>query len=193
MTDVEYEELIAHLQKQIENLTAERDRLKEESTNSSIALSASNENNMALATENNDMKDESARILPIMQKSLPSLDDADALEVKDYFPIWEPDIAANEGYRFLYKSVLWKVRNGQSHTTQIGWEPDVASSLFECVKLPSEEGTHDNPISYALGMELIEGLYYTEDSILYLCTRSSEISLYNTLNTLIGLYVEVAN
>ena len=57
MTDVEYEELIAFLRKQIENLTAERDRLKAESANASEALSASNVTNAELSESNNDMRD----------------------------------------------------------------------------------------------------------------------------------------
>lgn len=55
MTDIEYEELIAHLRQQIEDLTAERDRLKAESTNASTALMVSNESNAALSETANDM------------------------------------------------------------------------------------------------------------------------------------------
>lgn len=40
MTDLEYEELIAHLCHEIESLTIERDRLKEESANASEAFRA---------------------------------------------------------------------------------------------------------------------------------------------------------
>ena len=57
MTDVEYEELIAFQRQQIEDLTAERDRLKAESTNASTALMASNESNAELCGENNDMRE----------------------------------------------------------------------------------------------------------------------------------------
>lgn len=57
MTDVEYEALIAHLRKQIDDLTVERDRLKAESANASEALSASNETNAELSADNNDMRD----------------------------------------------------------------------------------------------------------------------------------------
>ena len=57
MTDVEYEALIAHLRKQIEDLTVERDRLKAESANASEALSASNITNAELSGSNNDMRD----------------------------------------------------------------------------------------------------------------------------------------
>ena len=55
MTDVEYEELIAFLRQQIDDLTAERDRLKAESANASEALMASNESNAALSETANDM------------------------------------------------------------------------------------------------------------------------------------------
>lgn len=56
MTDIEYEELIAHLRQQIADLTAERDRLKNESTNASEALIVSNESNAELCEDNNDMR-----------------------------------------------------------------------------------------------------------------------------------------
>lgn len=56
MTDVEYEELIAHLRQQIADLTAERDRLKVESANASEALSASHETNSELSESNSDMR-----------------------------------------------------------------------------------------------------------------------------------------
>ena len=57
MTDVEYEALIEFQRQQIENLTAERDRLKAESTNASEALMASNESNAAYSEANSDMRD----------------------------------------------------------------------------------------------------------------------------------------
>ena len=57
MTDVEYEALIEFQRQQIADLTAERDRLKAESTNASTALMASNESNAELCVDNNDMRD----------------------------------------------------------------------------------------------------------------------------------------
>lgn len=50
-------ELIEFQKQQIEDLTAERDRLKAESENSSEALMASNESNAEYSAENNDMRD----------------------------------------------------------------------------------------------------------------------------------------
>ena len=57
MTDAEYEALIAFQRQQIADLTTERDRLRNESANSSEALMASNEANAELCESNNDMRD----------------------------------------------------------------------------------------------------------------------------------------
>lgn len=56
MTIPEYEELIAFLRQQIEDLTAERDRLRAESANASDALAWSQGTNAELSEENNDMR-----------------------------------------------------------------------------------------------------------------------------------------
>ena len=53
-------------------------------------------------------------------------------------------------------------------------------------------GTLDDPIPYDGNMELTEGLYYIQDEIVYLCTRSSGQPVYHALSALVGLYVEVA-
>lgn len=50
-------ELIEFQKQQIEGLTAERDRLRAESANSSEALMASNERNAEYSAENNDMRE----------------------------------------------------------------------------------------------------------------------------------------
>ena len=50
-------ELIEFQKQQIEDLTAERDRLRTESANSSDALSTSNASNAAYSAENIDMRD----------------------------------------------------------------------------------------------------------------------------------------
>ena len=41
-------------------------------------------------------------------------------------------------------------------------------------------------------MELTEGLYYSQNGIVYLCIRSSGQPVYHALSDLVGLYVEVA-
>ena len=53
-------------------------------------------------------------------------------------------------------------------------------------------GTAEDPIPYNNNMELIEGLYYIQDGVVYRCNRSTGQAVYNPLNELVGLYVEVA-
>lgn len=50
-------EIIEFQRQQIEDLTAERDRLKSESSNASTALMASNETNAIIGADNNDMRE----------------------------------------------------------------------------------------------------------------------------------------
>ena len=59
---------------------------------------------------------------------LPNLSDEQALQVPLMFPKWQVGKAYAVGERVLYLGVLYKVL--QAHTSQQGWEPDIAPSLF---------------------------------------------------------------
>lgn len=142
---------------------------------------------MGRKTEEEKAEDEAARILPIIQKALPSLSDEDALAVATYFPKWEVGVELAVNDRVFFEDALWKVTT--AHTTQESWEPTVASTLYVRVSLESEEGSIDNPIAYGPGMELIQDKYYKENGVVYLCNRSSGVPLYNALADLINLYV----
>lgn len=125
--------------------------------------------------------------------------DEQALEVQALYQNWEdyPD-----GYEFKkdrdntgvpdrvnHEDVLYKVI--QDHTKQSLYNPKDATSLFTPIKKDAETGTIDNPISWVKGMESEEGLYYKENDITYLCTRSSGTGLYYSPSELIGTYFEV--
>jgi hypothetical protein len=86
---------------------------------------------------------------------------------------------------------LYRVREGKAHTSQIGWEPEVATSLWEAINVDNA-GTETDVIPYTAGMELEEGKYYIEDGMTYLCTRGTGTPVYHALRDLVGLYVEVA-
>lgn len=120
------------------------------------------------------------------------LEDGQALQVTDLFPLWADNIGnvLPAGKRLKYKGRLWKVL--QDHTAQASWAPDVAASLFTEVAASPEQGTHDNPIPYNNNMELVEGLYYSQDGVTYLCIRSTGVPVYNNLADLVHIYVEVA-
>ena len=67
------------------------------------------------------------------------LDDETALDNAELFPVWSGDsVAYNVGQRVRYDGVLYKVL--QAHTSQPGWTPDAAPSLFAEV-LPGQDGT----------------------------------------------------
>ena len=59
---------------------------------------------------------------------LPNLSDEQALQVPLMFPKWQANKKYAVGDRVLYLGVLYKVL--QAHTSQEGWEPDIAPSLF---------------------------------------------------------------
>ena len=59
---------------------------------------------------------------------LPNLSDEQALQVPLMFPKWQEGKEYVVGDRVLYLGVLYKVL--QAHTSQQGWEPNIAPSLF---------------------------------------------------------------
>lgn len=59
---------------------------------------------------------------------LPDLTDEQALEMPLLFPKWQAGKEYAVGDRVLYLDTLYKVL--QAHTSQPGWEPDIAPSLF---------------------------------------------------------------
>lgn len=131
-----------------------------------------------------------------------ALDDASALVVKALFRTWksyldaqeqkeddEPNVVIPAGERVYYDDRLFKTR--QAHTPQADWHPDVVPALFTEITL--EDGTIEHPIHYNNNMELVEGLYYTQDGDKYLCFRSTGVPVYNPLRDLVGIYVNVVN
>ena len=82
---------------------------------------------------------------------------------------------------------LWRVV--QAHTSQAGWEPENAASLWETIN-ETHSGTMDDPIPYDGNMALSAGLYYVQDYVIYLCTRDTGNPVYHALDDLTGVYVE---
>lgn len=85
----------------------------------------------------------------------------------------------------------------QSHISQEGWEPYKTQALWVSVD-DEHDGTTNDPIPAARGMEYQYGLYYMdpEDHTLYLCKRGSgsgTIVLQYLPHELIGHYFEVVS
>lgn len=126
------------------------------------------------------------------------LTDEQALEVKEMFPMWDELVGTDvtAGIRFQYDGKLYEVL--QDHTVLTHYQPCInTASLYKEVVLETNEegelnGTLENPIPYEGNMVLENGKYYSQDGVIYLCTRDSGNPVYHNLSELVGLYVEVA-
>ena len=75
------------------------------------------------------------KLRPLIEKAAESLDDTDALEAVNLYPEWSGDsIPYVVGYRVRFNGLLYKVL--QAHTSQPGWTPIAAPSLFAKVLIP---------------------------------------------------------
>lgn len=116
------------------------------------------------------------------------VDDNTALRMKEYYPDWTPNTAYSVGFKVRYNGRLWSVL--QAHTSQVGWEPENAASLWTEI-CESHTGTQDDPIPYNGNMALENGKYYFQDNEIYLCIRDTGNPVYHALSELVGMYVEV--
>lgn len=121
--------------------------------------------------------------------------DEQAIERAAFFPKWEDLVGTPlpRGFRLSRSGILYEVM--QEHTPSKEWVPGKGTeSLYKRVVIMEETtGTKDNPIVYDGNMELLSGLYYSQNGITYLCNRDSGIPVYQSLADLVGLYVEVVS
>ena len=118
-------------------------------------------------------------------------DDQKALEVKVLYKQWSKQIGKQleVGEYVQYEDKLYRVL--QAHVAQETWVPGNGTESLFVVIDKEHKGTLDDPIPYTTNMELFIDKYYSEDGVLYICTRDSGNPLYNKLSELIGLYVSV--
>lgn len=141
-------------------------------------------------------RDRAVRIRTIIEAAAQSLSDETALEVITLHSDWKAGTEYTKqagrpvGYKVQRNGKLWRLR--QEHTSQTGWEPENAASLWEQIN-ETHAGTLDDPIPYDGNMALESGKYYIQDGVIYLCTRDTEIPVYSSLEAMIGIYVESIN
>lgn len=133
--------------------------------------------------------DEVLAMLIPQQINMLSVDDNTALRMLPFYPEWAAGTAYTVGYKVRKDGKLWRVV--QAHTSQTGWEPENAASLWEQIN-ETHAGTMDDPIPYSGNMALTNGLYYMQDRVIYKCTRDTGNPVYHALSELVGLYVEKA-
>jgi hypothetical protein len=138
---------------------------------------------------------------PVIEQASASLSDGEAAKSPELFPRWADHIGetVKPGDRrsdMDESGVLhvYKVREGQGHTTQADWAPHLTPALWVVVDV-THAGTQDDPIPAARGMEYTYGLYYldSEDGKTYKCERTGEqaggkITLQYLPHELVGNY-----
>ena len=126
------------------------------------------------------------------------LSPAEALQVQSWYPVlfetegYEEGKPIFTGTRVQYYGKLWEVR--QDHNIASHFSPSLATASLwkEVTEEGADVGTIENPIPYEGNMELEEGRYYSQDGVVYLCTRSTGVPVYNALKDLVGIYVTEA-
>ena len=136
------------------------------------------------------------QLRPIMEQASQSLDDTVALTAVELFPQWKELVKkgaeVEKGFRFQHDGKLYRTEQPKYTFVEQYIPGEVGTeSLFSKVD-EAHAGTREDPIPYEKNMEIYEGLYYTQNHVLYQCIRSSGQPLYHDLSVLIGSYVEVA-
>ena len=123
------------------------------------------------------------------QVNILNVDDNTALRMTAFYPEWAENTEYTIGYKVQRSGKLWRCI--QAHTSQAGWEPENAASLWTEI-CESHAGTLEDPIPYSGNMALESSKYYSQDGKVYRCTRDTGNPVYNALSELVGLYVEEA-
>ena len=130
---------------------------------------------------------EVSRLLIAQQINTLEVDDNTVLRMVAFYPEWAENAEYTAEYKVQRNGKLWRCI--QAHTSQAGWEPENAASLWTEI-CESHAGTLEDPIPYSGNMALESGKYYSQDNKVYRCTRDTGNPVYNALSELVGLYVE---
>ena len=79
---------------------------------------------------------EVSRLIIAQQINTLTVDDNTALRMLEFYPEWAAGQAYTAGYKVQHGGKLWRCL--QDHTSQDGWEPDSAPSLWAKVLIPDE-------------------------------------------------------
>ena len=138
---------------------------------------------------------------PIIEAATVNLSDGEAAKSPELITRWADHIGetVEAGDRRSDEDAdgvlrVYKVREGQGHTTQADWPPHLTPAMWVVVDV-AHVGTQDDPIPAARGMEYEYGKYYldSEDGKTYKCERTGEqaggkITLQYLPHELVGNY-----
>lgn len=146
------------------------------------------------------------QLRPVIEKASQSLEDAVALAAVELFPKWKElcnkevedengvvskGVEVEKGFRFQHDNKLYRIEQPRYKFVE-HYVPgaDGTESLFSKVD-ETHAGTKEDPIPFETNMEIYNGLYYTQNGVLYRCILSSGQPLHHDLALLVGSYVEV--
>lgn len=90
------------------------------------------------AERNRPLTDEEVtRLLIAQQINALEVDDNTALRMLEFYPEWAADTGYTAGYKVQRGGKLWRCL--QAHTSQEGWEPENAPSLWAKVLIPDPD------------------------------------------------------
>ena len=110
----------------------------------------------------------------MIEKASVSLDDSDALEAVELFPVWQTDTAYNAGVRVRYGEHLYRCE--QSHTSQADWTPDQTPALWTEVAKPGEIPVWKQPTGAQDAYMTGDKVHYpTKDDPVYISTVDNNV------------------
>lgn len=117
--------------------------------------------------------------------------DQEALEVKSLYKEWNKQIGnmLNAGEYVQHEGQLFKVLT--PHVAMEAWIPGVGTESLFMLVVKDHDGSLEDPIPFNHNMELVNGKYYIQNDVLYLCVRDSGIAIHADLKDLVGNYVNV--
>lgn len=135
------------------------------------------------------------QLRPVIEQASQSLEDSVALTAVELFPKWkdlvEKSKEVEKGFRFQHDNKLYRTEQSKYKFVDTYVPGAVGTeSLFSKVD-ETHAGTIEDPIPYETNMEIYEGMYYSQNGVIYLCIRDSGIPLQHDLSALVGNYVEV--
>lgn len=137
------------------------------------------------------IQEQMLKVQKLTVKTMTTIENSVAFEIHDLFPNFIDMIgeAVKKGNILKYMGKLYRVR--QDHTVLVIYTPGIeTASLYEVID-KEHDGTINDPIPYTPPMEIFNSKYYTQNSVLYRCTRDSGQALTHNLADLVGTYVEV--
>lgn len=104
-----------------------------------------------------------------IEKAAASLNDTEALETPELFPVWAVGVAYLVTERVRYDGVLYRCE--QAHTSQEGWEPGQVQALWTEVAEPGTIPVWRQPTGAQDAYRIGDKVHYPDaDGPVYVCT-----------------------